>query len=58
MGHVIAFFLKGLPQAGVGFVVGAFCPAVMRRIKSAFVKKSSSLIEAGKTAVIDTVKKL
>lgn len=27
--------------AGVGFIVGAFCPSVMRQIKSYFVKESA-----------------
>jgi hypothetical protein len=34
--------LSQLPGAGVGFVVGAFTPAVGRKIKALFVKETSA----------------
>lgn len=44
---MILFGLSTLPAAGVGFVVGAFVPAIGRKIKSLFVKETT----AAKTAV-------
>lgn len=38
----IATVLKELPIAGIGIVVGAFIPAVGRKIKALFVKETKS----------------
>jgi len=40
--------------SGLGFVAGAFCPGVLRKIKSLFVKKAS----AAQAAVVAEVKKV
>lgn len=54
--------LSGLVDAGIGFVVGAFTPAVGREIKSWFVKESTAAkntaASAVSTAASDAVKKL
>jgi hypothetical protein len=51
---IVDFSLGG----GVGFVVGAFTPAVGRKIKALFVKDSKAVIAAAPVAVVTTVKKL
>lgn len=43
--------IHALIFAGIGFIAGAFCPGVLRRIKAAFTKD----ITAAKTAVETTV---
>lgn len=60
---MIAFSLvSSLPAAGVGFVVGAFTPAIGRKIKSWFVKETTALktdvTSAASTAASDVSKKL
>lgn len=45
------FFVRGLPQLGVGFLVGCFCPAVARSVKSAIAKEAASLVKEGESAV-------
>lgn len=60
---MLAFIsLASLPAAGVGFVVGAFTPAVGRKIKALFVKDTTAAklaVEAKvATAVTDVKAKL
>lgn len=40
--------IKDILFAGIGFAAGAFCPSILRRIKSLFVKEAS----AAKTVVL------
>ena len=47
-----------LPAAGVGFVVGAFTPAVGRKIKAFFVKETTVLKADAKSAEASVAKKL
>lgn len=44
---IISFAIGG----GVGFVVGAFTPAVGRQIKAFFTKKSTAAVAAAPVAV-------
>jgi hypothetical protein len=50
--------LSQLPGAGVGFVVGAFTPAVGRKIKALFVKETSAAKAAASSAVSNVAKKI
>jgi len=43
--------------AGAGFVIGAFCPAVLRKIKSLFVKESTAAVSSVESSVGSAVKK-
>ena len=52
------YLVKELPGAAVGFVAGAFCPAIGRAIKSLFVKKTQAAQSAVQAKVIDVAKKL
>lgn len=47
-----AFVFAQLPGAAVGFVVGAFCPAVLRKIKALFVKETQKAAIAIKAEVV------
>jgi capsule polysaccharide export protein KpsE/RkpR len=42
-------------SGGIGFVVGAFTPAVGREIKSWFVKESTAVVAKAPVAVQDAV---
>ena len=42
-------------SGGIGFVVGAFTPAVGREIKSWFVKESTAVVAQAPVAVQDVV---
>ena len=42
-------------SGGIGFVVGAFTPAVGREIKSWFVKESTAVVAQAPVAVQDAV---
>lgn len=42
---------------GIGYVVGAFTPAVGRKIKALFVKESKTAVSQAETAVSTAVKK-
>jgi hypothetical protein len=44
--------------AGLGFVVGAFTPAVGRKIKALFVKETTAVATTVKTDVAAAVKKV
>jgi hypothetical protein len=39
----VAFVAKELPGAGVGFVVGAFVPSVLRKVKAFFVSEEKKV---------------
>lgn len=47
-----------LIYAGAGFVIGAFTPAIGRKIKSWFVKEATATKTAATTAAATAVKKL
>lgn len=47
-----------LPAAGIGFVVGAFTPAIGRKIKAYFVKETTALKSDFSKGVSDVAKKL
>jgi hypothetical protein len=44
--------------AGVGFLVGCFCPAIARRVKALFVKEGDAAKTAASNAAADAAKKL
>ena len=39
---IFGTLVASLPAAGVGFVVGAFTPAIGRKIKALFVKETTA----------------
>lgn len=47
--------IGSLVAAGIGFVVGAFTPAVGRKIKSFFVKETTAAKTAATTAAVTAV---
>ncbi len=56
---VFGALAASLPAAGVGFVVGAFTPAVGRKIKALFVKETTAAktaVEAKATTVANDIK--
>ena len=53
-----ATVVASLPAAGVGFVVGAFTPAIGRKIKAAYVKYTQKAESAVKTEAGKITKKL
>lgn len=50
--------LAQIPGAAVGFVVGAFTPAIGRKIKAYFVKETTVLKADVKTEAANVQKKL
>ena len=44
--------------AGAGFVIGAFCPSVLRKIKAFFTKEATAATTAVTTAAAAAVKKV
>jgi hypothetical protein len=53
--HFLAGQAAGL---GIGFVAGAFCPAVLRKIKSAFVTETKAAEQKVQNSVGAALKKL
>jgi hypothetical protein len=47
-----AFVFAQLPGAAVGFIVGAFTPAIGRKIKALFVKETQKAVIAIKAEVV------
>lgn len=50
--------MKGLLEAGAGFLVGVFTPGVLSKIKSVFVKETQAVETKVKTAVKNEAAKL
>lgn len=40
---ILSYIASQLPGAVVGFVAGAFCPSILRKIKALFVKETKAL---------------
>jgi hypothetical protein len=40
---IVSKLVEQLPGGIVGFVAGAFCPSVLKKIKALFVKETSQL---------------
>lgn len=55
---ILDFVVKEIPGAAVGFVVGAFCPAVLRKVKAFFVKETTALKSDIKADATKVEKKL
>lgn len=58
MTHVLAYLAKQLPGMGIGFVVGAFTPAVGRKIKAFEVSIARKIVAKADGAVKAVEKKL
>lgn len=52
---IVSAILEQLPGAGVGFVVGAFCPAVLRKIKAFEVNLAKKIVAKADAAAKTTV---
>lgn len=49
---IASFLAAQIPGAAVGFVIGAFTPAIGRKIKSFFVKETKAAETGVKTEVV------
>ena len=55
---ILSYVVSQLPGAVVGFVAGAFCPSILRKIKALFVKESTALKASAKAEAAKIKSKL